>query len=106
MRKLNPENTDKQIAKMELKQSNGQNPFEKQLKQENTKPNKIPRKTLHKASEIKNPFIYCKTFVEPLEKENKRSGTPYNLIVTKDACFACDACTQTKPRKKTVCVIM
>ena len=31
---------------------------------------------------------------------------PRPKIITKDSCFACDACTQTAPRKKTVCAIM
>ena len=37
-------------------------------------------------------------------KPNKMEGKVE--IITKDACFACDACTQTVQRKKAVCVIM
>jgi hypothetical protein len=39
-------------------------------------------------------------------KINPKENQENTKIITKDACFACDACTQTVTRQKIVCVIM
>ena len=49
-----------QISKEESKQADTHNIADNQRPQDNIKPNKVPRKKLQIASDIKkNPFIYC-----------------------------------------------
>ena len=68
------------------------------VKQEGIKSNKVP-----KTVDTKHALNYSNKHSKPPTKMHQNER---NFITTKDACFACDVCTQTSPKKKGCCVIM
>ena len=61
---------------------------------------------IQKTADTKNALNYSNAHTGLPKTELDPNEISRNFISTKDACFACDVCTQTVPRKKTVCVIM
>ena len=79
--------------------------FDIQQTKENAKSHKGK---IEKAKDVgNNMFTQRNQANDMLTNKIKPTQTQEKVeIITKDTCFACDACTQTVQRKKTVCVIM